>query len=1495
MRKQNNGSKWKKKLLASVLAVSMMTCLAVGIASCRDDSSSSSSSSEESIEKPSFELNVFRHRMLVNTSYQLFVEADEGVDVSNCVWTSSNPNVVSVDSNGLVLAIGEGEATVTVTAGEYSSSCTFTVLATNIAPYLKVNATNNYLRLGEGAKYALSATMEYNAQSYDDFTCTYTSSNSDVVTVSADGEITAVACGKATITLNAAWRNGITVSETVVVDVVSGAYISVDKTDIDLFTANPAGYDFATSSNIEAVLLHRGEEKQATFEVVELLEDGATANQVAVYENGAFKAVGVGSTKFVFACEYEGEELTSFEIAVTVSVPKISLEYDFYQLKASEVSVDLAQTGLEVTAVDKAFIDGTETAVNGTTMALTNAETGRYEISFYINNIEAEYTVDLIVADYFVESVDDLLAMKNDLDAYYVLTQDIDAQGASVGHLFNASWYGGSGGTIGAWAMKDSGFKGTLDGNGHTVSNIAVDGYGLLGTVSPEGVIKNLGIRNVMCTTTDGINFPLATEFYGTMENVSFHLASETPYGPIGILQLNSTLKNVVFFVPNAGVGAICLMGDAVYGSITFENVFVFSNKGVGGIQGNAPTATVFNASDYIFDERFIETDFSKLFDMREGGEWFVEEETQLPLIRWTPNEYLPLVKGEMKPFKNGEDIVLTHEAFDTVRAIFVGETELSREAYKAENGKVTVYASYLSTMTSSTQIVVKTNEYKVECVLQVAKTISSVDDFKAIVNDFYGYYELANNIDFGGEFVQLKDWGDGGAWYNESVSTQNTGFYGTFEGNGHILKNFQTTWGIFGGIGDTAVIRNVGIENAEGVTHATTLSAVIALYNYGTIENISVKTADASSFYAIVARIRGNGAIKNAVIYAKKTTVGVMESSYGTVANVYFVSNVSYQPGPIFFNVADYQQNADFLATDFTAIFDCSANGVWTMDETLKLPFITSDAEMPVLDLVEKSFTVMNANVVSCSNPNILVSMISDGQLAMNATAYDGTPFTIYVTLPETYVRLKSIEISDVWANDGGACISAWIGETYNASALFINGSSGWGGGWMGLRCNIPSEVIAAAGYDKNKNQVAITVQPNAGSQVVFANLTFNYLVEKGEEEEHTCDYSEYAYDEDNHWKKCECGEINEESVVAHTQFTYVKNDDGTYSETCVCGFVKKTVELVEKTYTVMTPDGVSCLDTNVALSTPAGVGAEGQLWINSTNSTTFTDTPVTLTVTLPDMYATLVSVSVENIWTNDPGTGTSVWLGKTYNPSTIFVQGTCGWSNWVGSSFQTTADNIAAAGYANSNQVDVSILSNGGSQVILNLLTFTYLVEKPAGEEPEHVHSFTYTDNGDGTYEKTCACGEVKETVELVEKTYVVTDSGVACSDSSVSLNVTSGQIIMNSAFNGSNHITLTITLPETYAVLQSVYMKDIWSNGTVSTWVGDAYAGASTLFINGANTWGQWYNINATATAEQIATAGYANNKNQVAIGFVSDGGSQVIFHQLTFTYLVEKTNS
>lgn len=111
--------------------------------------SSSSSSSKESkpsssttlIEPTGVELNTTNKTMVVNTTDKLvaIVKPDNAKD-KTVTWSSNNPNVITVDKNGNIKAVGLGEATITV---KTSNGKTATAKVTSDVKSITLNVTNN--------------------------------------------------------------------------------------------------------------------------------------------------------------------------------------------------------------------------------------------------------------------------------------------------------------------------------------------------------------------------------------------------------------------------------------------------------------------------------------------------------------------------------------------------------------------------------------------------------------------------------------------------------------------------------------------------------------------------------------------------------------------------------------------------------------------------------------------------------------------------------------------------------------------------------------------------------------------------------------------------------------------------------------------------------------------------------------------------------------------------------------------------------------------------------------------------------------------------------------------------------------------------------------------------------------------------------------------------------------------------------------------------------
>ena len=129
-------------------------------------------------------------------------------------WTSTNNNIATVDSNGLVRGYANGTVTITATtANGKSTKATITVQTSPTSITLSTNKI--VLEKYTNKNYQLKAIVRpTNANVYTNVS--WTSSNNGIVTVNGNGYVTAIGTGTATIT--ATTGNGLSARCTVVVE-----------------------------------------------------------------------------------------------------------------------------------------------------------------------------------------------------------------------------------------------------------------------------------------------------------------------------------------------------------------------------------------------------------------------------------------------------------------------------------------------------------------------------------------------------------------------------------------------------------------------------------------------------------------------------------------------------------------------------------------------------------------------------------------------------------------------------------------------------------------------------------------------------------------------------------------------------------------------------------------------------------------------------------------------------------------------------------------------------------------------------------------------------------------------------------------------------------------------------------------------------------------------------------------------------------------------------
>ena len=113
-------------------------------------------------------------------------------------WMTSNSNVATVNSNGVVTAYGVGTATITAITTDGSNLSATCAVSVTTVPVESVTLNRTELEMNEGSSYTLSATV-LPSDAYDR-SLTWTSSNPRVATVNYNGRVTAVGIGSTIVT-----------------------------------------------------------------------------------------------------------------------------------------------------------------------------------------------------------------------------------------------------------------------------------------------------------------------------------------------------------------------------------------------------------------------------------------------------------------------------------------------------------------------------------------------------------------------------------------------------------------------------------------------------------------------------------------------------------------------------------------------------------------------------------------------------------------------------------------------------------------------------------------------------------------------------------------------------------------------------------------------------------------------------------------------------------------------------------------------------------------------------------------------------------------------------------------------------------------------------------------------------------------------------------------------------------------------------------------------
>ncbi len=518
-------------------AIILLSCLCAfalffGAVGCSNDKPNNEEKEDVFVE--SVEISDKTKQVILGETALLGVTYNE-IEGETATWTSSNPQVASVDANGKVTALLVGDAVITVTYGSKNDSCELTVSLGGMIPQIELdNDLDETVSVYRGGTVDFSAHVSFNGKEYNDGVLNYSVSNNAIGSITNDGTFTAgndkTATG--TVSVSGTWREQTLFTVSYDISIITDQTVTLNGGELNnvlLYTLSSFGGEtYSTVQQINEVTVLEDEQEVSDF-TLKMADNSSSIATLTTETNGwSINAVGIGKTKLLVCYTgLDGEVEYEIEVEVTRPVADYENTIQLFSKKDGKFFDEETKTMASLDTV-LTELNGIENGVQGEN-ALTYAdgkllgitpsvvEGGEISVTLYGQN--AGYNVKLVAYDFVIDELNDFTQIfsadenATEVSGKFILAQDILTPTAEL------TMAEGKYPTI---------FKGTFNGNGKMLSFTFVRAsnaeYGLFGK-DCQGVIKNVAFVNV---TMDGCQAGLISSIAnGTVEFENVYLNAQ--------------------------------------------------------------------------------------------------------------------------------------------------------------------------------------------------------------------------------------------------------------------------------------------------------------------------------------------------------------------------------------------------------------------------------------------------------------------------------------------------------------------------------------------------------------------------------------------------------------------------------------------------------------------------------------------------------------------------------------------------------------------------------------------------------------------------------------------------------------------------------------------------------------------------------------------------------------------------------------------------------